>query len=162
MLRWPIRAGKRLTITGQVVLGCNELDSSNVAAPRVDSSFSLINNGIASTVNVKDHIQQIESAIQNSLVKSPPVSDLPKRLRAGAKCVDVRLSSRSDPEKRGDTSIITSTMYVQRPKDSRLDELISPSISQTEPQVSQNLVSIPPTGKTPLAETPTDAPIKGL
>lgn len=146
--------------------GCNELDSSNRAAPRVDSSFSVNNNEITSTVNVKDHIQQIESVIQNSLVKSPPVSDIPKRReapRAGAKCVDVRASSRSDSDnKRGDTSIITSTMFVQRPKDCRLDELISPPKLQMEPQVSQNPVSIPPTEKPPLADISTDAPIKGV
>jgi len=165
MLWWSIPAGKRPTVSGQAG-GCNELDISNDAAPRVDSSFSLNNGGITSTVNVKDHIQQIESAIQNSLVKSPPVSDLLKRReapRAGAKCVDIRPSSRSDPiNKRGDTSIITSTMFVQRPKDSRLDELISPPILQTEPQVSQNPVSIPLPEKPPLAETQTDAPVKGV
>jgi hypothetical protein len=148
-----------------VVGGCNELDSSNVATPRVDSSFSLNSNGITSTVNVKDHIQQIESVIQNSLVKSPPISDLSKRReapRVGAKCVDVRPSSRSDLDnKRGDTSIITSTIYIQRPKDSRVDDLISPQKLQTESQVSQNPVSVPPE-KPPLPETPTDAPVKGV
>src|SRR4051794_28995273 len=102
--------------TEQAVGSC-EFESCNVVAKRVDSSFSSSNSGITSSVNVKDHIQQIESAIQNSLVKSPPVSDLPKRresLRAAPKCVDVRPTPRSDQDnKRGDTSIITSTMFIQ-------------------------------------------------
>lgn len=160
MLWWFILGG-----TEQAVGSC-EFESCNVVAKRVDSSSSSSNSGITSSVNVKDQIQQIESAIQNSLVKSPPTSDLPKRressLRAAPKCVDVRPTPRSDQDnKRGDTSIITSTMFIQRPKDSRMEELISPT---PEPQVVQEPVSIPPADKPVLADSPpkAEAPIKGV
>ena len=112
-------------------------------------------NGYTSSVRVKDHIQQIENAIQSSLVKGPSISDLAKRRvapRAGAKCAS---------DKR-DTSIITSTMFIQRPKDCKLDGLISPPKLLGEPQAAQNPVSSIPTGKPQSAETPTDAPVKGV
>lgn len=149
----------------QAVGSCEFESSNNVVAKRVDSSFSSNSSGITSSVNVKDHIQQIESAIQNSLGKSPPVSDLPKRrdsLRAAPKCVPTLRSDQDN--KRGDTSIITSTMFIQRPKDSRMEELLSPvpKLPTPEPQVLQEPVSIPPADKPVVAESPVEAPVKGV
>jgi hypothetical protein len=174
-----------LAVAGQVLDECNERDSPNLGASTVNPSLSLNDNGNTSSINenspssvsgnsssvnenspsfvsgnsssvrVKDQIKQIESAIQNSVAKGPSISDVAKRReapRTGAKCAGDRR----------DTSVITSTMFVQRPKDCRLEGLIATPKLLVEPQAAQNSVSISLTEKPPVTATPTDAPVKGV
>lgn len=162
-------AGKRVTIASQGPGGRHGFGSPDLGPSSEASSTSVSQktNEITGGVNVKDHIQQLESLIQNSLSSGSSFSDHAKR-RDASHAVVKRTELESSPnfsvnsdEKLGDKPK-TSSMHVQRALVSRLDGSSSPTKLAMKPQASQMPVSVNlPESQVP-AETSTNAPIKGV
>ncbi|XP_073396046.1 uncharacterized protein [Physcomitrium patens] len=161
--------GKRVTIASQGPGGRHGFGSPDLAPSSEASSTSVSQktNEITGGVNVKDHIQQLESLIQNSLSSGSSFSDHAKR-RDASHAVVKRTELESSPnfsvnsdEKLGDKPK-TSSMHVQRALVSRLDGSSSPTKLAMKPQASQMPVSVNlPESQVP-AETSTNAPIKDI